>query len=85
MYNIDDFTTVENDFIKDTEELSAEQEKKYREILDLCLIISELEHVQYTEVIDEKLISQLKSDVYETVKEAAFISHGNQQLFVHPY
>ena len=71
MYNIDDLHT---------EELSDEQEKKHREILDLCLRISELEHTQYTEVIDEKLISQLKSDVYKIVKEAAFISHGKSEI-----
>lgn len=80
MYNIDDFTIAENDFIEDTEELSDEQEKKQREILDLCLKISELENAQYTEVVDDKLISQLKSDVYEIVKEAAFISHGKSEI-----
>jgi len=80
MYIIDDFTNKDLFLEEDNEEISAEQNKSQHEILDLCLKISELEHSQYTEVTDEALINKLKSDVYEIVKEAAFISHGKSEI-----
>ena len=80
MHKIDDFTYRETELKEDNEELSEEQKIVYRRITDLYFQLVDLEKSQYMDVIDDELINKLNTDVYEEIKEAAYLGHGKSEI-----
>ena len=80
MHKIDDFTYREVEFEEDNEELSEEQKSAYRRITELYFQLVDLEKSQYMDVIDDEFINKLNTDVYEEIKEAAYLGYGKSEI-----
>ena len=80
MHKSNDFTYKENEFEEAEKELSEVDKSNSKLITELYFRIVDLERSQYTEIADEEFINKLKTDIYETVKEAACISNGKSEI-----
>jgi len=80
MYKVDDFTRREIELEEDNEELSEEQKLKMNHITKLYFQLVDLEKSQYMDVPDEEFINRLNTEVYEEIKEAAFLGHGKSEI-----
>jgi len=80
MYKIDDFTHREIELEEDNDELSEEQKLKMNHITDLYFQLVDLEKSQYIDIPDDEFINILNTDIYEEIKEVAYIGHGKSEI-----
>lgn len=80
MHKIDDFTYREVEIEEDNKELSEEQKFVSRRITELYFQLVDLEKSQYKDILDEEFINKLNTDVYEEIKEAAYLGHGKSEI-----
>lgn len=80
MYKVDDFTQREIELEEDNKELSEEQKLKMNHVTKLYFQLVDLEKSQYMDVPDEEFINRLNTEVYEEIKEAAFLGHGKSEI-----
>lgn len=80
MYIVDDFTNRDFTLDEIEEDLHNTNKDKIRFITDLYFQLVELEKSQYIEITDENYIDELKTSVYEDVKNIASISHGKSEI-----
>lgn len=80
MHKSNDFTYKEIEFEEAEKELTGVDKYNSKRITDLYFQIVELENSQYAEIVDEKFIDKLKTDIYEVVKEAACICSGKSEI-----
>ena len=79
MYKIDDFTREEIE-LEENEEVSEEQKLKLSRTTDLYFKLVELEKSQYVDVLDDDFVNKLNTDIYEDIKEAAYLGHGKSEI-----
>lgn len=80
MYRIDDFTRGEIELEEDKDDLSKEQQLKLNHITDLYFQLVDLEKSQYTDVSDDEFINRLNTEIYEEIKEAAYLGKGKSEI-----